>query len=98
MARRAGERCWRSALTAVVLAVLAVLATNRSGCVPFLILTMARLACPRMNTIRMEFGFLIEGNGVCSVGRAKDVTTVPTMMFPNKEIERGATLRRVARR
>lgn len=59
---------------------------------------MTSFACPGMDTVRMEFGILVQRNGICSMGRAEDVPTVTTMMFADKEIERGATLGRVAGR
>jgi hypothetical protein len=48
---------------------------------------MTGFACPRMDTVRMKFGILVQRNGMRSMGRAEDMATVTTMMFADKEIE-----------
>jgi len=57
-----------------------------------LILAMTRLASSRLYTIGVEFGLLVQRNGVDGVGRAKYVAAVTAVMFADKEIERRATL------
>lgn len=59
---------------------------------------MTSFACPRSNAVGVEFGVLVQGDGICGMGGAEYMPTVTTMMLANKEVERGATLRRVASR
>jgi hypothetical protein len=46
----------------------------------------------------MKLGRLVEWDGEWGVGRAKDVSAVPTMVFANEETERRTALWRVAGR
>ncbi len=87
MTCRPCQRGRRAALIAVIFAILAVLAANRSGGVPSLVLTMAGVACSGEDPVRMELGVLIQRNHVRCMCGAKDVSTMATMMLAKKEVE-----------
>jgi hypothetical protein len=69
------------------LGVIAVLPSNTSCGVPSLKLSVACIACTRLETIGMEAGILVEWNGIGSVVGAEDVAAVSTMMFADEEVE-----------
>jgi len=69
------------------LGVIAVLPSDTSCGVPSLVLLVACIACTRQETIGVEAGILVEGNGVGRVFSAEDVAAVSTVMFADEEVE-----------
>lgn len=73
--------------------VITILASETPGSVPFLVLFVACITSSRLITIGMESGCLVEWNELARMCRTEDMTTVPTMVFANKEVEVGFALR-----
>ena len=73
--------------------VVAVLAPETPGSIPFLVLSVASVAGARLIAFGMKPCCLIERNIVARMCRAEDMATVPAMMFAHEEIEVGLALR-----